>query len=213
MIPPIRLYHPIKQKIMNKMTKKQLLIGALILLFAVNLAALGTIIYQNYQEQQQETARPLQQSTPPDRSELPSRPSRRTMEHDAEPGTGRRFEGYIQRRLNLDDQQSQQYEALMQETRHNQRTITRQMSLKRDSLMQLMASENSDTSKLNRLAEEIGSLHARLKHNTIDHFQKLRSICTPEQIPALNEMIRGMTDHQRPQHRHDRPQRGRGRNR
>ncbi|GEM_PF-719981 len=38
---------------MNKLTKKQLMIGALILLFAINLAALGTIIYQNYQANQQ----------------------------------------------------------------------------------------------------------------------------------------------------------------
>jgi len=198
---------------MNKLTKKQLLIGALILLFAVNLAALGTIIYQNYQEQQQVTASTLREKNLADPSERPARHSRRPMEPGAEPGTGRGFEHYIQRRLNLDDQQSQQYEALMRETRRNQRAIITRMDRKRDSLMQEIAGENSDTTRMNRLAGEIGNLHARLKYNTIDHFQKLRSICTPEQIPALNEMIRRMGDHQMPQHQRERPQRGRGRNR
>ena len=195
------------------MTKKQLLIGALILLFAVNLAALGTIIYQNYQEQQQVTASKVRERNLADPSERPARHARRPMEPGAEPGTGRGFEHYIQRRLNLDDAQSRQYQALMRETRKNQRTIIHEMDRKRDSLMQEIARENSDTTKMNRLAGEIGNLHARLKHNTIDHFQQLRSICTPEQIPALHEMIRGMANQQMPQHRRARPQGGRGRNR
>ena len=198
---------------MNRLTKKQLLTGALILLFAVNLAALGTIIYQNYQEQQQVTANTVGERNLADPSERPARHSRRSMEPGAELGTGRGFEHYIQRRLNLDDTQSRQYQALMRETRRNQRAIIHEMDRKRDSLMQEIASENSDSTRMDRLAGEIGNLHARLKHNTIDHFQKLRSICTPEQIPALNEMIRGMSSRQMPQHRQDRPQRGRGRNR
>jgi Spy/CpxP family protein refolding chaperone len=198
---------------MNKLTKKQLLIGALILLFAVNLAALGTIIYQNYQEQKQVEASNLQDRNIGDPSELPARQSRRPMEPGAEPGTGRGFEHYIQRRLNLDEAQSQQYQALMRETRRNQRAIIHEMDRKRDSLMQEIASENSDTTTMNRLAGEIGNLHARLKHNTIEHFQKLRSICTPEQRPALNELIRGMAERQMPQHRRSRPHGGRGRNR
>jgi Spy/CpxP family protein refolding chaperone len=200
---------------MNKLTKKQLLTGALILLFAVNLAALGTIIYQNYQEQEQQqvTATTVRDRNLADPSERPARYSRRSMEPGAEPGTGRGFEHYIQRRLNLDEAQSQQYKALMRETRRNQRAIIHQMDRKRDSLMQAIASENSDTTRMNRLAGEIGNLHARLKHNTIDHFQKLRSICTPEQMPALNEMIRRMGDRQIPQQQRERPHRGRGRHR
>ena len=86
---------------MNKLTKKQLLVGALILLFAINLAALGTIIYQNYQSNQ--SIQPARQFSP---RNMPGSPGRGnpgssvgSMEPGANQGMGRRFEQFVRERL------------------------------------------------------------------------------------------------------------------
>jgi Spy/CpxP family protein refolding chaperone len=193
---------------MNKLTKKQLLIGALILLFAVNLGALGTIIYQNYRYQQERSevgSSPGHYSTTPETTRDPGRPMRQ-MEPGNRQGTPRMFTHFIQRRLNLDQDQLRQYESMMQETRAEQHKIVSRMDMIRDSMMQELTRENPDTSKLNELANEIGQLHGCLKHNTIDHFQRLRSICRPDQRSALNEMILRMSTHDRRNPSRRRPQ-------
>ncbi|MBS3807758.1 MAG: hypothetical protein KGY60_09665, partial [Bacteroidales bacterium] len=109
---------------MNKLNRKQLLIGALILLFAINLAALGTIIYQNYQSNQnppgvsrfQPGDRPLPSGKGTPGRRTPDR-RMRTSDPAERPGTGRRFDHFVRERLELDERQYRQYQELVEKTR------------------------------------------------------------------------------------------------
>jgi len=205
---------------MNKLTKKQLLIGALILLFAINLAALGTIIYQNYQNNQisQEVNRyqPGERHVPSGRR-APGRstPSRRmgTKDPAERQGAGRPFNQLVRERLELDEQQFSQYQELIKENREEQRNIAMALAEKRNLMMQELAKDEPDQQKLDDLAREIGDLHTQLKRNTIDHFKQLRDICRPEQRKGLNQMILDMSHHRPHQPGHNRPPEGRGMNR
>lgn len=192
---------------MNKFTKKQLLVGALILLFAINLAALGTIIYQNHQTNRQTEAvssyeprsRPLNRDR-----ERPGRPMGR-MERSSSAGTGRHFDQFVRDRLNLDDRQFQEFVRLRKETRDEQVRIAGELSTKRNELMEELTTDDPDQQKLQELAEEIGQLHTRLKMNTIEHFRNMRSICRPEQMDELNDMMMDMSHRGMPQHGRNRP--------
>jgi len=205
---------------MNKLTKKQLLVGGLILLFAINLAALGTIIYQNYQSNQIPPG--VRKIQPGDRP-LPSgkgTPGRRTpgrgmgnLNPAGEQVTGRRFDHYIRQRLSLDEKQFGRYQELMEKTRGEQRTIAMELAEKRNQMMQELTREDPDSLKLENLAKEIGQLHTRLKMNTMDHFRQLRSICRPEQRDALNRLMINMSKHGPHQPGHNRPHGGRHMNR
>lgn len=198
---------------MNKLTRKQLLIGGLILLFAINLAALGTIIYQNYQSNQNPPG--VSRFQPGDRP-FPSgkgTPGRRipdrkmgTMDPKERQGTDRRFDYFVREKLDLDEQQFRQYHDLMENTREEQRNIAMKLADKRNQMMQELAKDEPDQQRMNDLANDIGDLHTQLKQNTIDHFKELRTICRPDQLEALRQLMMNMSHQNHHQPRHDRPQ-------
>lgn len=205
---------------MNKLNRKQLLIGALILLFAINLAALGTIIYQNYQSNQNPPG--VSRFQPGDRP-LPSgkgTPGRRTPDRrmgTRDPaerqGPGRRFDQFVREKVNLDEEQYRQYRELMEKTRQEQRNIAMKLAEKRNQMMQELATNEPDQQKLEELANDIGALHRQLKINTIDHFNAFKSICRPEQMDSLRQLMMNMSHHGPHQPGHNRPQGGRHMNR
>jgi len=189
---------------MNRFTKKQILIGALILLFVINLAALGTIIYQNYQYKWNRPFFSTEKRDWPDRnkdlddwpkqrdekgkwSERPDSMKRRGKDQ------GRGFEYYIKRRLQLDQEQFDKFQVLHRENMRSMKEVAGELGQKRDSLMKELTRKDPDSSKMYRLAREIGNLHTLLKENTIDHFTKMKDICRPDQKDELNKMIMEMS--------------------
>jgi Spy/CpxP family protein refolding chaperone len=191
---------------MNRFTKKQILIGALVLLFVINLAALGTIIYQNYHYKWDRFRPPIGERDWPERmkeqedwprrnggrgnwSKRPDSMKRKSREE------GRGFEYYIKRRLQLDQEQFEKFRVLHRENMESMKEVAGELGQKRDSLMKELTRKDPDSSKMYRLAREIGNLHTRLKENTIDHFTKIKDICRPEQKDELNRMIMEMSRH------------------
>ena len=194
---------------MNRFTKKQILIGALILLFVINIAALGTIIYQNYQQRWNRPTLPVEKPDWSDRQkdEWPKRrrdkddwPGRRdSLQKKGRQKEFRGFQNFIKRRLELDEEQFRKFQALHQENVESMKKVTRELSKNRDTLMKELTKENPDTAKMNKLAREIGDLHTQLKKNTIHHFTKMKELCRPDQKEELNRMIMEMSDHGRPE--------------
>jgi len=194
---------------MNKFTKKQILIGALILLFVINIAALGTIIYQNYQHKWDRSSFPVERPdwSDQDRDEW----SKRRREKDDWPGRqdslekrGRQqefygFQSFVKRRLELDSKQFRKFQTLHKENMDSMKEIARELGRKRDTLMKELTRENPDSAKMDRLAGEIGDLHTQLKKSTINHFTKMKELCRPDQREELNKMIMEMSHHGRPE--------------
>jgi Spy/CpxP family protein refolding chaperone len=193
---------------MNRFTKKQILIGALVLLFVINLAALGTIIYQNYQYKWNRPFAPIGDRDWSERMKDRDDWSKRNGERDdwskrqdsikrrgREQGRG--FEYYIKRRLQLDQEQFEKFQVLHRENMKSMKEVAGELGQKRDSLMKELTRKDPDSSKMYRLAREIGDLHTQLKENTIDHFTKMKDICRPEQKDELNRMIMEMSRHEK----------------
>ncbi len=193
---------------MNRFTKKQILIGALILLFVINLAALGTIIYQNYQYKRNRPSFPVEKNEwsdrKKDRNDWPERSSRRDDWHEGKDSLGRKgkqqgrgFEYFIKKRIQLDEEQFEKFRALHRENMVSMKEVAGELRQKRDSLMMELTRNDPDSSKMYRLAREIGNLHTNLKENTIEHFTKIKDICRPDQKDELNKMIMEMARHGR----------------
>lgn len=177
---------------MNKLTKKQLLIGGIMLLVAINLAALATIIYQN--QQFKDTNAPVFQNDT-QRSPGSARPTRRGRNMSRTPRGDRsmgRFEHHIQNQLNLDSQQFEQFQKMHRQNRNDIKTIAQMLEEKRSQMMLELSRKEPDTAKLNTIANEIGALHTRLKQSTINHFMEMKQLCRPDQREKLNELIRKM---------------------
>ena len=193
---------------MNKFTKKQILIVALILLFVINLAALGTIIYQNYQYKWNRPSFPVEKNGwsegKRDQDDWPKRSSERNDWRAGKDSLGKKgkqqgrgFEYFIRRRLQLDQEQFEKFRVLHRENMESMKEVTGELGQKRDSLMMELTRKDPDSSKMYRLAREIGNFHTQLKENTIDHFTKIKDICRPDQKDELNKMIMEMARHER----------------
>jgi len=70
--------------------------------------------------------------------------------------------------------------------------LTMAMQNKRIELLNELAKEQSDTLKLHSISEDIGSLHADLKHETFHYYLNLKSVCTKKQKNKLFEIFKSI---------------------
>jgi Spy/CpxP family protein refolding chaperone len=105
------------------------------------------------------------------------------------------FAHFIRKRLNLDQNQFEQFKSLRNQSKEEQMVVKKQIDEKRRMMMSQLASEKPDTAKMNDLIKDIGVLHEELSKITMEHFLQLKSICNEEQRKELNNLIMRMADH------------------
>ena len=81
--------------------------------------------------------------------------------------------------------------------------IIHELDSLRYEMMEELSNDNPDSLKLDKIAEEIGTWHVKLKKQTIYHFKQMKRNCNVEQRRHLSKIYRKM---QEP------PERGFGRN-
>ena len=106
------------------------------------------------------------------------------------PQPGREDVGrFIKDQLNLTDEQKNKFDKYMKE--HAE--ITRKMNdeigaLKKEILIESF-SPNPDSNKVNDLTQEIGKTQGEYEKFLYEHFQKLASVCNPEQKEKLKNIF------------------------
>lgn len=169
---------------MNYFTKYRILIGAVILLAAINIAILATLGFHHIAPK--ETQTPL------------TEPKQQVSQ--------------IARELNFTPEQNELFHSLRQtyflETKENRAALGRNYEL----IMEELSAANPDKATLDNLAEQIGKLHVEQQHATIDHFLKLQSICSEEQYGRLLQHFKQMLSPKQ-RHRRENMQRNRRFNR
>ncbi len=137
--------------------KKNLIIVILILLTIVNVAALATIAYHRFHFKRHF---PLMGG--PD------------MQPD-------RHMDFIKHELGLNEKQVRQFESQDKKFWEETKPIHDSLRAKRKELMDEIAAEEPNVEKLDKLAEEIGTLEIMLKKKTTAHLLEGKAILTPEQ--------------------------------
>ncbi|MFO8235938.1 MAG: hypothetical protein R6U04_11105 [Bacteroidales bacterium] len=185
---------------MNKYTKKQLLIGGVILLVVINLAALGTFLYQNYQEKQSST------------EYLSKKQEYRRHAPDSMkyPRAGDHFGRFLKNKLNFDEEQFNEFNKLRAKTKEKQFNLHKKIKEHRSEMMEELASDSPDEEKLHEINDSITTMQSDLNKILFNYFQKVREISNPDQRETFNQMIKEMHKHKykQPMHR-----RNSGRNR
>lgn len=74
------------------------------------------------------------------------------------------------------------------------RSITNKINILRYQMIDEMADEKPDNDKLNKISNDIGDLHSKLKKTTISYYMDLKSICDRDQQKRLHELFRVMAD-------------------
>lgn len=90
-------------------------------------------------------------------------------------------------RLQFDEQQIEQYDVLI--TTHREALVSNELKineLKNDLYLQL--NNASDSLKINSLAKNIAELQKSVEIMNFRHFEAIKKICKPEQLPLFQEL-------------------------
>jgi Spy/CpxP family protein refolding chaperone len=151
-----------------------ILVWSIVILAVLNISTLATIAYHVYQEKQ---AEPVLGNT-----------NTKQLETDTEQFSGR----YFRDQLGFTADQMERFRAFNPAFRQEARAITLQLAENRKQMLDEMAREHSDTTKLNQLSGAIGTLHGRLKVLTYKYYLDMKHICTSEQQIRLEQLFRYM---------------------
>jgi hypothetical protein len=148
-----------------KMSKNQILTWALVLLVITNTVTIGTILYHNYRENQKKD----------------------NIVTFSGSGVNMLNGRFFRQTLGFNEQQMDAF----REVNHVFRPFAMELTYGVDSLKKEMFRELEkaapDTVKLNRMCEQIGEMHGRLKYETYRFYLSLKKVCTPGQTTELEK--------------------------
>lgn len=156
---------------MKNVNKKRLMIWAIVILAAMNIAIVATVLY-NRRQAGIETL--TQQSI---NNEIVN-PSVRY--------SGR----YFRDQLGLSRDQMSEFSRFNPKFRQEVREINIRLAELRQQMLNELSSDSSNISRLNMLADSLGSLHADLKKLTYCYYLDFKSICDKQQQEKLEQMFR-----------------------
>jgi len=149
------------------MTKRKLLVGALLLLTVINVAGLMTMGYCRYRHS-------CQMSRPGGRgvADIMGQPE------------------FMRGELKLTDEQAAQWTPLREEFQANLARLRPALQAKRAELVQLVAAPQPDRARIDAVAAEIQALQAELQKECIQHLLHEKKILTPEQQRKFLDAVR-----------------------
>ena len=154
---------------MEKSSKKKILIGILIALMLMNLAALGTFVYQKYFSE-----------------------PKKEQNWDKEKNPQERVKHFVRKELNLTDVQFENYCRFKDINLKNSDEIWDRLIRLRQTALVEITKENPDTILLAELSDSIGIYHHKMQKEMVRHFLTVKKSLSQEQIPKFNEMILNM---------------------
>ncbi|MCL5129246.1 Spy/CpxP family protein refolding chaperone [Algibacter sp. L4_22] len=154
---------------MEKNTK--ILTGIIVLLTLLNLAIVGTILYNK---------RGVTNYTVQDNQELVM-----PTNH-----LGR----FFREALNLSNKQHRAFQKIRHQYHENSDIIIEKMDKNRNDLLTELGKEKSDTITLNKLSKDLGSLHTELKNLTIQYYLNMKESCNEKQKVKLFQTFKAMVN-------------------
>jgi Spy/CpxP family protein refolding chaperone len=100
------------------------------------------------------------------------------------------FEMQIAGKLNMSDKQKEQLKNLSSVFHKNKQELNDRINGIREKYFENLATNKPDNALLEELADSLGMLHARMIKLDHNHYQNLKSICTPEQAQKLDSLGR-----------------------
>jgi protein CpxP len=110
------------------------------------------------------------------------------------PGAGHpQFDRMIINTLRLDDKQQQQFDILKREHHEAIMKLDGEYNETLKDYLGLLKSEHPDSTTKYSLEQKLAQIQVQKASITLDHFTKLRAICTPEQQPRFDSLIPALT--------------------
>lgn len=118
------------------------------------------------------------------------------------PGPGHnRVDRLMSNKLHFTEEQEQRMQELKEEHHGQIMQIQEEERRLHNELFSLLRTNNNDTALRNSLMERLGLNDLRKETVTFEHFQKIRAILTPEQLPMFDELMEEIASHIMSHHR------------
>lgn len=147
--------------------KVKWMVWAIVVLFLMNAATLGTILYHNYK-----------QETPADSVTY-------TASYAGNALNGR----FFRQTLGFTNDQMDVFRNANEQFRPRTAALTLSIDSLKAEMFKEMKKANPDTLRLNTLSNDIGNLHSELKRETYQFFLRIRIVCTQEQASQLEKVF------------------------
>lgn len=155
---------------MGKQKTYRWLIWVVVILLATNLSMAVSFYYHKKEERQEEATR--EETT----AEAPL--ERRTS--------------FFREQLGLRPDQMDSFRELNREYNRKSHAVARELEALRYEMIRELGKEKANQDSLYRITSEIGRHHRELKNSTIDYYQRMKEICSPQQCRRLNEVFMSM---------------------
>lgn len=107
-------------------------------------------------------------------------------------GPGEGPKKLIIERLNLNREQVVQYEALIREHRKSIHQADRELREAKNQLYQTLSHHATDSLQ-QLMLEKTAKIHQHIEEIHYRHFQDIRALCSPEQLPAFDSLRRDLS--------------------
>ncbi|HLO83101.1 MAG TPA: Spy/CpxP family protein refolding chaperone [Chitinophagaceae bacterium] len=102
-------------------------------------------------------------------------------------------QGFLVQQLNFNDQQQQQFEALAKDHRAKAQEIRPKIKEAKDAMFELVKQPGVSDSIKQAAAAKVSGYIMQLDLYTLEHFQKIRAICNPEQQKKFDQILNQLT--------------------
>jgi periplasmic protein CpxP/Spy len=153
---------------MDIFTQKKLLIRVVVLLVLLNVFLIGFFLTNN------------------------------TLRKPPPPGNNREFRDVsdiLRRELNLSDEQVDQIRVLRSSYFETEEALAAVIKSERDSINMIMFNKSTDEELVRSLARRVADNDYKMELLRFDQAQKLKSICTPEQLEKFESLIIEIRDY------------------
>lgn len=96
----------------------------------------------------------------------------------------------LQKEVGFNDEQVKKFQQLKETSWAEAKKKMDQIRLVKNNLFDLSKQPTVADSVIEKLADSIGKLQKQVEINTFNHFREIRAICTPEQQPAFDSLIK-----------------------
>ncbi|HET6996280.1 MAG TPA: periplasmic heavy metal sensor [Chitinophagaceae bacterium] len=107
----------------------------------------------------------------------------------------------LQNEVGFNEEQMSQYKQMRDEQMKAIKPMFEDMRKTKDSLFRMISSENTNDSSVNVVADAIARKQKEMDLRMYAHFKRIRSLCTPAQLPKYDSVIQRMIRKQGKPHR------------
>jgi Spy/CpxP family protein refolding chaperone len=98
-------------------------------------------------------------------------------------------ECYLSHAISLNEEQQLQYEKIKEKYQDQAMYVADSLHVTQESLMEVLKNNSQDSVKIKEFENLIAKYQTDLLHISVNQYRDVKSILTPEQIPALDKLF------------------------